>query len=75
MSKISLAEWKSGKRSSRIIIINYNKMKLLKNFKFEILKNKYGRYLLIGSFAFFFIKGLIWLGIFIAVGLGIANSF
>tara|TARA_B100001989_G_C24097462_1_gene250028 strand:- start:237 stop:389 length:153 start_codon:yes stop_codon:yes gene_type:complete len=50
-------------------------MKLLKYFKFEILKNKYGRYLLLGSFAFFFIKGLIWLGIFIAFGLGIINSF
>ena len=50
-------------------------MKLLKKFKFETLKNKHGRYLLLGSFAFFFIKGLIWLGIFIAVGLGIANSF
>ena len=44
-------------------------MKLLKNFKLELQKNKYGRYLLLGSFAFFFIKGLIWLGIFIAVGL------
>ena len=50
-------------------------MKLIKNFKFEILKNKFGRYLLLGSFAFFFIKGLIWLCIFIAVGLGITNSF
>ena len=50
-------------------------MKLLKNFKFEILKNKYGRYLFLGSLAFFFIKGLIWLGIFIAVGFGITNSF
>ena len=50
-------------------------MKILTKLKFEKLKNKYGRYLLLGSFAFFFIKGLIWLGIFIAVGLGIANSF
>ncbi len=50
-------------------------MKLLKNLNSELEKNKYGRYLLFGSFAFFFIKGLIWLGIFIAVGLGIANSF
>ncbi len=50
-------------------------MKLLKNFKFEILKNKYRGYLLLGSFAFFFIKGLIWLGIFIAIGLGMTNSF
>ena len=50
-------------------------MKLLKNFKLELLTIKYGRYFLLGSFAFFFIKGLIWLSIFIAVGLGIANSF
>ena len=49
-------------------------MKLLKNFKLELQKNKYGRYLLLGSFAFF-CQGLIWLGVFIAVGLGIANSF
>ncbi len=50
-------------------------MKLLKNFKFELQKNKYGRYLLLGSFTFFFIKGLIWLGVFIAAGLGIVSSF
>ena len=50
-------------------------MKLLKNFKLEPQKNKFGRYLFIGSFVFFFIKGLIWLGVFIAVGLGITNSF
>ena len=54
---------------------NFNKMKRLKNFKFELQKNKYGRYLLLGSFAFFFIKGLVWLGVFIAIGLGITNSF
>ena len=52
-----------------------NKIKIPKKLKLEQLKNKYGRYLLLGSFAFFFIKGLIWLGIFIAVGLGITNSF
>ena len=50
-------------------------MKLLKNLKFELFKNEYGRYLLLGSFAFFFIKGLVWLGVFLAVGLGITNSF
>ena len=50
-------------------------MKIHKKLKFEQLKNKYGSYLLRGSFAFFFIKGLIWLGIFISVGLGITNSF
>ena len=64
-----------SKYKSKKIVINFNKMKLLKNFKLELQKNKYGRYLLLGSFAFFFIKGLIWLGIFIAVGLGITNSF
>ena len=68
-----IKEWEKIKQ--KIIVINYNKMKLLKNFKFEILKNKYGKYLLLGSFTFFSIKGLIWLGIFIAVGLGITNSF
>ena len=52
----------------------FNKMKIPKKLKFQQLKNKYGRYLLLGSFTFFFIKGLIWLGIFIAVGLGITNS-
>ena len=50
-------------------------MKLLKTFKLELAKNKYGRYLLFGGFAFFFIKGLVWLGVFIAVGSGIINSF
>ncbi len=50
-------------------------MKIPKKLKFEQLKNKYGRHLLLGSFAFFFIKGLVWLGVFIAVGLGITNSF
>ena len=50
-------------------------MKVPKKLKFEQLKNKYGKYLLLGSFAFFFIKGLVWLGVFLAVGLGITNSF
>ena len=45
------------------------------NFKNLLNKNKFGKYILFGSFAFFFIKGLIWLGIFIAVGLGITNTF
>ena len=68
-----IKEWEKIKQ--KIIILNFNKMKIPKKLKFEQLKNKYGRYLLLGSFAFFFIKGLIWLGIFIAVGLGITNSF
>ena len=68
-----MKEWEKIKQ--KIIILNFNKMKIPKKLKFEQLKNKYGKYLLLGSFAFFFIKGLIWLGIFIAVGLGITNSF
>ena len=68
-----MKEWEKIKQ--KIIILNFNKMKIPKKLKFEKLKNKYGRYLLFGSFAFFFIKGLIWLGIFIAAGLGITNSF
>ena len=48
---------------------------LLKKFNRYFLKNKTSKYLVVGSFTFFFIKGLIWLGIFIAVGLGITNSF
>ena len=34
-----MKEWEKIKQ--KIIVINYNKMKLLKNFKFETLKNKY----------------------------------
>ena len=40
-----------------------------------IFKNKTNKYLIMGGFSFFFIKGLIWLGVFIAIGLGITNSF
>ncbi len=47
----------------------------LSRFKEGLLKNKYGKYLLIGGFTFFFIKGLVWLGIFIFLGLGMFNSF
>ena len=47
----------------------------LTKIKESLLKNRYGKYILIGGFTFFLIKGLIWLGIFIAVGLGITNTF
>ena len=50
-------------------------MLTFESIKKKLSKNKFGKYILFGSFAFFFIKGLIWLGIFIAVGLGITNSF
>ena len=36
-------------------------------------KNKYGKYLAIGGFAFFFIKGLIWLAVIFSVGFSAFN--
>ena len=42
-------------------------------FKQCLLKNKFGKFLLIGGFAFFFIKGLMWMGFFIFFGLGMYN--
>jgi len=47
----------------------------LTKIKENLTKNKYGKYILIGGFTFFLVKGLIWLGIFIVVGLGLFNSF
>ena len=45
----------------------------LNKIKESLLKNKYGKYMIIGGFTFFFVKGLVWLGIFILVGLGVLN--
>jgi len=45
----------------------------LNKIKESLLKNKYGKYMVIGGFTFFFVKGLVWLGIFILVGLGVLN--
>ena len=47
----------------------------LTKIKESLTKNKYGKYILMGGFTFFIVKGLIWLGIFIVVGSGIFNSF
>ena len=44
------------------------------NFKNILKKNRFGKYLFVGGFTFFFVKGLIWLGIFIAVALGVWKS-
>jgi len=41
---------------------------LLKKFNRYFLKNKMSKYLVVGSFTFFFIKGLIWLCIFLFAG-------
>ena len=45
----------------------------LNKIKESLLKNKYGKYVIVGGFTFFFVKGLVWLGIFILVGLGVLN--
>jgi len=47
----------------------------LNKIKESLLKNKYGKYVLVGGFTFFLVKGLIWLGIFIVLGTGLFNSF
>ena len=38
-----------------------------------ISKNKTNKYLIMGGFSFFLIKGLVWLGIFIFAGFNIMN--
>ena len=45
----------------------------LNKIKESLLKNKYGKYMIVGGFTFFFVKGLVWLGIFVLVGLGVLN--
>ena len=45
----------------------------LNKIKESLLKNKYGKYMIVGGFTFFFVKGLVWLGIFILVGIGVLN--
>ena len=47
----------------------------LNKLKSDFLKSKYSKFILLGSFTFFFIKGLVWLGIFLVVGLGMINNF
>ncbi len=47
----------------------------LTKIKESLIKNKYGKYILMSGFTFFLVKGLIWLGIFIVVGSGLFNSF
>ena len=46
---------------------------MLKKISKNFFKNKANKYLVIGGFTFFFIKGLIWLGIFIFAGFNFIN--
>ncbi len=46
---------------------------MLKKINKIFLKNKTNKYLVLGSFTFFFVKGLIWLGIFFFAGFSLIN--
>ena len=51
-------------------MIQLNKLKIyFLNNKY----NKYSKYILLGGFTFFFIKGIVWLVIFLVFGLGMIN--
>jgi len=45
---------------------------MLKNLN-NFLKTKKSKYIMLGSFTFFLIKGLIWLGIFLYTGFNLIN--
>ncbi len=46
---------------------------MINNIKNLLKKNKYGRYMIVGSFLFFLIKGLIWLVIIAFAWFGIGK--
>ena len=41
--------------------------------KYLLSKNKLGKYILIGGFTFFLIKGLVWLVVFFIAGFSLIN--
>ena len=48
-------------------------MSIKEKFKNFLAKNKLGRYLLMGGFVFFLIKGLVWLIVFFVAGFSLIN--
>ncbi len=48
-------------------------MSIFGKFKNFLSKNKWGKYLVVSGFAFFLIKGLIWLIVFFVAGLSLIN--
>ena len=38
-----------------------------------LLKNKWGKYILVGGFTFFLLKGLVWLIVFFIAGFNLIN--
>ena len=49
------------------------KKKIFKRLNKNLLKTKTSKYLVLGSFTFFFVKGLIWLGIFLYASYNLIN--
>ena len=50
-----------------------NKKKIFRKLNRNLLKTKTSKYLVLGSLTFFFVKGLIWLGIFLYAGFNLIN--
>ena len=48
-------------------------MSVVSKFKNFLSKSKWGKYVLVGGFTFFLIKGLFWLIIFFAAGFSLIN--
>ena len=48
-------------------------MSVIAKFKRFLSKNKWGKYVLIGGFTFFLIKGLVWLIVFFVAGFSLIN--
>tara|TARA_B100000242_G_scaffold265799_1_gene214209 strand:+ start:173 stop:328 length:156 start_codon:yes stop_codon:yes gene_type:complete len=48
-------------------------MLIIEKFKNFLSKSKWGKYILVGGFTFFLIKGLVWLVIFLIAGFSLIN--
>tara|TARA_B100000989_G_scaffold279097_1_gene241425 strand:- start:116 stop:268 length:153 start_codon:yes stop_codon:yes gene_type:complete len=50
-------------------------MLTFESIKKKLSKKRLGKYLLFGGFAFFFVKGLVWLVIFFVASYSLVNNF
>ncbi len=48
-------------------------MSVITKFKNFVLKSKWGKYILVGGFTFFLIKGMVWLIVFLIAGFSLIN--
>ena len=46
---------------------------MINNFKKLLSKSKWGKYIFVGGFTFFLLKGLVWLVVFFIVGFNLIN--